>query len=90
MDKKSRVAVTGLGAITNLGQSVDELWAGLKSGKVGYVRVNEGDAHAMGIIPFDLTRWIKMFSIIKGEKSLPLGLHAVEQALGDANYVPHT
>ena len=90
MDKKSRVAVTGLGAVTNLGQSVDELWAGLKSGKIGYSRVNEGDDHAIGVIPFDLKKWQKMFSIIKGENTIPLGLHAVEQAMEDANYVPHT
>ena len=89
MEKKSRVVVTGLGVFTNLGQSVDELWAGLKSGKVGYVRVNEGDTHAIGVIEFDKKRWSKKFPLLKGENCLPLGLNAVEQAIGDANYVPH-
>ena len=34
-DNQNRVVVTGLGAITCLGNSVDEFWTGLKSGQSG-------------------------------------------------------
>ena len=38
-----RVVVTGLGAITPLGNSVPELWQGLKSGKSGAARITKFD-----------------------------------------------
>lgn len=90
MEKKSRVAITGLGAITNLGQNVDELWNGLVSGKVGYARVNEGDTYPIGVINFDPKKWYKAFGLIRGDQCMPMALTACEEALGDANYVPHT
>ena len=90
MDKKSRVAITGLGAVTNLGQNVNELWNGLVSGKVGYARVNEGDPYPIGVINFDPKKWNKAFVLLKGDQCMPMALEAVDQALGDANYVPHT
>ena len=66
--ESSRVAVTGLGAITALGLNVNELWASLISGKVGYLRVNEGDTYPIGVIPYDhVKRWHKKFVFLKGE-----------------------
>lgn len=35
---KRRVVVTGLGAITPIGNSVAEFWDGIRKGKVGIVR----------------------------------------------------
>ena len=32
---KRRVVVTGMGAITPIGNSVEEFWRGIKAGKVG-------------------------------------------------------
>ena len=33
--EKRRVVITGMGAITPLGNSVEETWAGIKAGKSG-------------------------------------------------------
>ena len=33
---KRRVVVTGLGAITPIGNSVEEFWDGIKQGKIGF------------------------------------------------------
>ena len=32
---KRRVVVTGLGAVTPIGNTVEEFWSGIKEGKVG-------------------------------------------------------
>ncbi len=39
-----RVVVTGLGAITPIGLSVDEFWAGVKEGKIGFDKITKFDA----------------------------------------------
>ncbi len=41
-----RVVVTGMGAVTPLGKSVNALWAGLKAGKSGIARLTLVDADA--------------------------------------------
>lgn len=41
-----RVVVTGLGAITPIGLSVDEFWAGVKEGKIGFDKITKFDASA--------------------------------------------
>ena len=38
-----RVVITGLGVITPLGNSVDELWSGIKEGKSGIARTTNID-----------------------------------------------
>ena len=43
MDKERRVAVTGLGAITPLGNSVSETWEALKAGKNGIGEITAFD-----------------------------------------------
>ncbi|MFQ6059264.1 MAG: beta-ketoacyl-ACP synthase II [Anaerolineae bacterium] len=43
---KERVVITGLGAITPLGLSVEEFWQGLVAGRSGIRRVTEFDASA--------------------------------------------
>lgn len=39
-----RVVVTGMGAITPIGLSVDEFWAGVKEGKTGFAEITKFDA----------------------------------------------
>ena len=41
---KRRVVVTGLGAITPIGNSVEEFFAGLKDGKIGFAPITRFDA----------------------------------------------
>jgi 3-oxoacyl-[acyl-carrier-protein] synthase II len=42
MDKK-RIVITGLGAITPIGQTVDDYWNGLITGKSGFVAISKFD-----------------------------------------------
>ena len=35
---KRRVVVTGLGAVTPIGNTVEEFWKGIRDGKVGFGR----------------------------------------------------
>ncbi|MBO5293134.1 MAG: beta-ketoacyl-ACP synthase II [Lachnospiraceae bacterium] len=39
-----RVVVTGMGAITPIGLSVEEFWAGVKEGKTGFAEISKFDA----------------------------------------------
>ena len=41
--EKRRVVVTGLGAVTPIGNTVDEFWAGIKEGKVGIGPITKFD-----------------------------------------------
>jgi 3-oxoacyl-[acyl-carrier-protein] synthase II len=48
MDKnRTRVVITGLGAITPLGLTVRELWDGLTAGRSGITRITQFDASAL-------------------------------------------
>ena len=40
---KRRVVVTGMGAITPIGNSVEEFWEGIKAGKVGIGEITKFD-----------------------------------------------
>ena len=42
--EKRRVVITGMGAITPLGNSVDEFWASIKAGKSGIAPITHFDA----------------------------------------------
>ena len=42
--EKRRVVVTGLGAVTPIGNTVDEFWAGIKEGKIGIGPITKFDA----------------------------------------------
>ena len=40
---KRRVVITGLGAVTPLGNNVDDFWAGIREGKVGIGPITKFD-----------------------------------------------
>ena len=42
---KRRVVVTGLGAVTPIGNTVEEFWSSVKEGKVGIGEIKIGRAH---------------------------------------------
>ena len=41
---KERVVVTGMGAITPIGNSVNDFWQGIKENKIGFAKVTHFDA----------------------------------------------
>jgi len=42
-DNRKRVVITGMGAITPLGHSVQALWTGIKEGRSGIARITQID-----------------------------------------------
>lgn len=42
--EKRRVVITGMGAVTPLGNSVDETWAAVRAGKSGIAKITHFDA----------------------------------------------
>lgn len=44
MNMKKRVVVTGMGAVTPIGNSVEEFWSGIRAGKVGIGPITKFDA----------------------------------------------
>ena len=55
-----RVVITGIGAITPIGNTVDEFWNGIKEGKCGIDEITQ----------FDTTNYkVKLAGEVKGYKS---------------------
>ena len=59
-----RVVVTGMGAITPLGNTVDEFWAGLKKGKTAVAPITKFDTEATGC-KVHLAAEVKDFEVTK-------------------------
>jgi 3-oxoacyl-[acyl-carrier-protein] synthase II len=55
---RTRVVITGLGAITPLGHTVDELWDGLTAGRSGITRITQFDA---SLLPCQIAGEVKNF-----------------------------
>ena len=90
---RRRVVITGMGAVTPLGHSVDEMFANLLEGKSGIDRITHFDASTF---PTDFAAEVKNFDL---GKFLPtaarygncgvntrFALAAARQALDDANF----
>ena len=89
-EQKRRVVITGVGAITPLGNSVAELWQGLISGCSGIRRITQFDASDLpcqiaGEIPdFVPEKYIEKKEARRMPRSAQIALAAVMQAVADA------
>ncbi len=87
---RRRVVITGIGAITPLGNSVDETWKGLCEGKSGIAPLTHFDASAFttrfggSIRDFDITQYIPAKEARRIDQFLHYGLAAGIQAVRDA------
>ncbi len=87
---RTRVVVTGLGAITVLGSSLPLLWEGLLAGRSGIRRITQFDASALpcqiaGEIPdFDPTIYMDRKEARRIARSAQIALGAATQAVADA------
>lgn len=85
-----RVVVTGLGALTPIGNSVDELWAALLAGKSGAAPITRFDAEkfktrfACEIKDFDLGVYLDRKEARRMDRFVQYAMVTAEQAVQDA------
>jgi 3-oxoacyl-[acyl-carrier-protein] synthase II len=89
-DIKQRVVITGMGAITPLGLSVAETWAGLVAGRSGITEITQFDASHLPIRiagevkGFDPRDYIDFKEVRRMARTSHLALAAGLQAMADA------
>jgi len=85
-----RVVVTGMGAVSPLGSTVEELCAGLKAGRSGIGPITMFDTAGFDVTiageakGFDPTRWMDKKDARKMSRFMQLAVAATAQALEDA------
>ena len=85
-----RVVVTGLGAVTPIGNSVAEYWSGLTSGRNGVASITLFDAEkhacrfAAEVKDFDPTGFLEPKEAKRWDRFCKFGVVAAKQALADA------
>ena len=90
MGKNRRVVVTGMGAITPIGNSVEEFWNGIKEGKTGFGPItyfNTADYRcklAAEVKDFDPTQYMDKKSARRMEQFCQFAVAAAGQAISDA------
>ena len=91
-----RVVITGLGAITPLGNSVDEFWAGIKAGKSGIGPITQFDAsinkvhYAAEVKNFDPSLYMDSKDARKMARFTQFGVAAAKQCIEDAGLMGNT
>lgn len=93
---KRRVVVTGLGAVTPIGNTVDEMWASIREGKCGVGPITQFDASeyavkiAAEVKNFDPTLWIDRKEARKMARFCQFMTVAAAQAIKDAGFDKET
>jgi 3-oxoacyl-[acyl-carrier-protein] synthase II len=89
-DYNRRVAVTGLGIISPIGQDIDTAWSNLVDGRSGLKRITRFDAspyeaQAAGEVnDFDPNAWMNFKEVRRTDRNVVLGVAAAKQALADS------
>lgn len=90
MGKNRRVVVTGMGAITPIGNSVEEFWNGIKDGKTGFGPITYFDTAdyrcklAAEVKDFDPAQYMDKKSARRMEQFCQFAVAAAGQAISDA------
>ena len=90
MGKNRRVVITGMGAITPIGNSVEEFWSGIKEGKTGFGPITYFDTAdyrcklAAEVKDFDPTQYMDKKSARRMEQFCQFAVAAAGQAIADA------
>ena len=90
MGKNRRVVITGIGAITPIGNSVEEFWNGIKEGKTGFGPITYFDTAdyrcklAAEVKDFDPTQYMDKKSARRMEQFCQFAVAAAGQAIADA------
>lgn len=91
--EKRRVVITGMGAITPLGNSVEETWAGIKAGKSGIGPITYFDSsinkvhYAAEVKNFNAGDYMDSKEARKMARFTQFGVAAAKQCLEDAGLV---
>ena len=89
-DYTRRVAVTGLGIISPIGQDIGTAWSNLVEGRSGLKRITRFDpspyeAQAAGEVnDFDPAAWMNFKEVRRTDRNVVLGVAAAKQALADS------
>ena len=87
---KKRVVVTGMGAVTPIGNSVDAFWEGIKQEKIGFDKISYFDASeykckvAAQVKDFDPTAYMDKKAARRMEQFCQFAVAAAKEALEDA------
>ena len=87
---KKRVVITGLGAITPLGNTVADFWSGVQAGKVGIAPITAFDTEnfrvklAAEVKDFDAKNYMDAKSARRMERFSQFAVAASSEALGDS------
>ncbi len=87
-----RVVITGLGAMSPLGQTVTELWEGLVAGRSGIGPITQFDPEDMPtkiageVKGFDPTKWINFKEARRMGRATQMAVAAACEALADAGF----
>ena len=90
MGKNRRVVVTGMGAITPIGNSVEEFWNGIKEGKTGFGPITYFETAdyrcklAAEVKDFDPAQYMDKKSARRMEQFCQFAVAAAGQAISDA------
>jgi 3-oxoacyl-[acyl-carrier-protein] synthase II len=90
---KRRVVITGLGAVTPLGNSVAETWEGICAGKSGIARITRFDPAPLEtqiageLKGFDPLRYVNRKELRRVDAFIIYALAAAEMAMADAGIV---
>lgn len=90
MGKNRRVVVTGMGAITPIGNSVEEFWNGIKEGKTGFGPITYFDTAdyrcklAAEVKDFDPAQYMDKKSARRMEQFCQFAVAAAGQAIADS------
>lgn len=93
MRKNRRVVITGMGAITPIGNSVEEFWNGIKEGKTGFGPITYFDTAdyrcklAAEVKDFDPTQYMDKKSARRMEQFCQFAVAAAGQAIADAGLI---
>ena len=93
MGKNRRVVITGMGAITPIGNSVEEFWDGIKEGKTGFGPITYFDTAdyrcklAAEVKDFDPAQYMDKKSARRMEQFCQFAVAAAGQAIADAGLI---
>jgi len=88
--KKRRVAITGLGCVTALGEFIDELFAALCDGRSGVSNIESFDASAYPVRiggevkSFDITKYVEPRESKRMDRFTQFAVAAAKQAVNDS------